>query len=378
MLADNAYPVYIIESQNEFDALCAEWSELSHLSFDTEFIRTNTFYPKLGLLQIADSSACYLIDPLCISNWSGFTSLLNTAALQFTVHSCSEDLNLLSTTINSVPANLFDTQIAAAFTGLGFSLSYQGLVKLLLDTDIAKDETRSDWLKRPLTDRQLTYAANDVCYLEMLRGKLLERLESMNRTAWFNEECAFQLTLADDFENRDSWMNAYAGVSNAWKLADNNLVKLQELCLWREEKARERNKPRNWIAKDSDLFSLAVEDAVSEFEYITFSDRRFYSRYGDEIVDMLDSLVFDSAAVDRSNLNYPLTPALRKKLKSCQKVVAEIAEKMSIAPELLARKRLLQDLVRGYENSGELLWEAELSGWRREILEQDISGLFSQ
>ena len=378
MLADNAFPVHLIESQHEFDALCADWSRLNSLSFDTEFIRTNTFYPKLGLLQLADTSCCYLIDPLCVSDWNGFSSLLSSSTLEFTVHSCSEDLNLLSTTIRSVPNNLFDTQLAAAFTGLGFSLSYQGLVKLLLDTEIAKDETRSDWLKRPLSDKQLVYAANDVCYLEMLREKLLERLEVMNRAAWFYEECSFQLALAGEFEERTSWEAAYTAVSNAWKLEDNKLIKLQQLCLWREEKARQRNKPRNWIAKDSDLYSLATEEALNEIEYLSFSDRKFYSRYGEEIIEMLDGLVFNSAEIDRTNLNYPLTPSLRKKLKSCQRVVAEVAEKISLAPELLARKRLLQDLLRNYESSGELLWEGELAGWRREILEDDISVLFSQ
>ena len=143
-------------------------------------------------------------------------------------------------------------------------------------------------------------------------------------------------------------------------------------------KARCLNKPRNWIAKDSDLLNLSLEGSVKNFKSIAFSDRRFYSRYGNEIIEIIDSLVGDVSEVDRSILNFPLSPLLRKKLKSCQKVVAEIAERLTIAPELLARKRQLQNLVRNYQNTGELLWEDDLSGWRREILEEEISPLFSR
>lgn len=378
MRAANDFPIHLIESQTEFDLLCKSWAELNTISFDTEFVRTNTFYPKLGLLQLADATACYLVDPLCVSDWSGFCALLNMAELQFAIHSSSEDLNLLYTSIQCTPSNLFDSQLAAAFNGLGFSISYQGLVKLLLNSEIAKDETRSDWRKRPLSNAQLVYAANDVCYLSILQDRLLEQLEAKNRTAWFEEECKLQSKLVFELENQINWKNAYAGISNAWKLNNQDLAKLRGLCLWREEKARCLNKPRNWIAKDSDLLNLSLEGSVKNFKSIAFSDRRFYPRYGNEIIEIIDSLVGDVSEVDRSILNFPLSPLLRKKLKSCQKVVAEIAERLTIAPELLARKRQLQNLARNYQNTGELLWEDDLSGWRREVLEEEISPLFSR
>ena len=236
MRAANDFPIHLIESQTEFDLLCKSWAELNTISFDTEFVRTNTFYPKLGLLQLADATACYLVDPLCVSDWSGFCALLNMAELQFAIHSSSEDLNLLYTSIQCTPSNLFDSQLAAAFNGLGFSISYQGLVKLLLNSEIAKDETRSDWRKRPLSNAQLVYAANDVCYLSILQDRLLEQLEAKNRTAWFEEECKLQSKLVFELENQINWKNAYAGISNAWKLNNQDLAKLRSLCLWREEK----------------------------------------------------------------------------------------------------------------------------------------------
>lgn len=383
MLTANGSQICLVENQREFEELCMVWSEHDYLAIDTEFIRTNTFYPKIGLIQLNDSTASYLIDPLCITNWDKFTALFSKDATEFCVHSCSEDLNLLHTTLAAVPHRIFDSQLAAAFLGLGFSLSYQGLVKLLLGQDIPKDETRSDWLRRPLSNTQLEYAANDVCYLLSLRTALMEQLQSKNVLAWFKEECALQIEIAGEYENKENWKNVYTGISNAWKLDDEKLERLQQLCYWRELKARERNKPRNWIAKDNDLFNLAnlnqseTKLSTESLESLSLSDRRIISRYGEEIIETLNSPISGQMIVDRTLLNFPLRPPLRKKLKSCQNVVAVLAEKLSVAPELLARKRLLQELLRDYESHGVLRWQGELAGWRRELLEPEINPLFS-
>ena len=381
MITGNGSHIHLIEAQQEFEELCSKWRSEKFLAIDTEFIRTNTFYPKLGLLQIADTNNCYLIDPLCISEWSPFAQLLNLD-IEFCIHSCSEDLNLLHTSISMMPREIFDSQLAAAFLGLGYSLSYQGLVKLLLGEEIPKDETRSDWLKRPLTDTQLQYAANDVSYLLALREALWEQLKSKDVLQWFEEECVSQTNLATEIENEESWKISYTMISNAWKLDDGSLSRLREICYWRELKAREKNKPKNWIAKDNDLFNIAsIKQDLGTFssadlESITFSDRRFIGRYGDEILNLLNNPSMQQICVDRSLLNFPLRPALRKQLKACQSVVSSLAEKLSVAPELLARKRLLQNLVRHYESFGELRWEGDLSGWRKELLEPEINPLF--
>lgn len=383
MLAANGAPIHIIKDQHSFDEHCIAWSSQSQLAFDTEFIRTNTFYPILGLLQIADASACYLVDPLQISLWDNFKRILEQGDLQFSVHSCGEDLNLLHTSIQSMPHNLFDTQIAAAFLGLGFSISYQALVNLLLGQEIPKDETRSDWLRRPLSDTQLQYAANDVCYLLNAQACLTEQLSSKNMLSWFEEECGQQQKIAINSEDSSNWSKAYSNISNAWKLNDDELGVLQQLCYWRESKARKKDKPKSWIVKDNDLFSLSKiqfssgQVTMNDLRDLSFKEYKWIGRYGEEIVDILNSPNQELTAVDRTTLSFPLKPELRKRLKSCQTVVATVAEKLSIAPELLARKRLLQDLIRDYDTFGKLAWKGELGGWRREILEPEISTFFT-
>ena len=111
----------------------------------------------------------------------------------------------MQTTINLIPTTIFDSQVAAAFLGIGFSLSYQALVKLVLGKHIEKDVTRSDWLARPLTERQLQYAADDVCYLLTLETCLREKLKQANKMEWFEDECANILLNAQGVENPSNW-----------------------------------------------------------------------------------------------------------------------------------------------------------------------------
>ena len=369
---------YVADSA-QFSALCRQWQGAESLALDTEFVRTSTFYSNIGLLQIADLHTCYLVDPLRISDWTEFSLLLRDARCCFVIHSCSEDLNLLFTALKVLPARVFDTQLAAAFLNMGYSVSYQSLVSELLGIDVVKDETRSDWLRRPLTDTQIAYAAADVNYLLQLQVLLEQQLQDKGVLAWFADECEQRLCMAPEFEEKKNWQLLYAGFSNAWRLSDEGLGILQALCYWREQEARRRNKPRSWIAKDQDLLGIAMHLAEDENRSLSgllaagSVDRRLLDRYGNKLLRLAQSNRSDFASIDRGLLHTPLTAPLRKKLKACQVLVSRKAAELDIAPELLGRKKTLQELIRGFENSGQLSWEGELSGWRRQVLEADFT-----
>ena len=301
----------------------------------------------------------------------------------FVIHSCSEDLNLLQTVLQSVPVKVFDTQLAAAFLGLGFSLSYQSLVKECLGIEVAKDETRSDWLRRPLTATQIAYAASDVRYLLEIQDLLQIQLINRGMLSWFEQECTYQLTFAFEFEQEKNWETLYAGVSNAWRLNDEGLKLLQSLCYWREREARLRNKPRSWIAKDNDLMviakqcSLIGEISLSALMSIDFIDRKFVNRYGVELVQVLTAGAPNLVDVDRELVNNPISVSSRKKLKACQEVIRIKAEELRMAPELLGRKKQLLELIRKFEKFGEVNWSAEMSGWRRHLLEPEFNRILA-
>jgi ribonuclease D len=133
-------PVWI-DQADQLASLCAKWQQQASIAVDTEFMRSDTFYPKVGLLQIGDGKACYLIDPLAIQDLQPLRDLLVNPQVTKVLHSCSEDMEVFQTWLQLVPNPIFDTQIAAAIAGLGYSLSYANLVKQLLNTEIPKDET---------------------------------------------------------------------------------------------------------------------------------------------------------------------------------------------------------------------------------------------
>jgi ribonuclease D len=370
-----------ITSDAEFATLCTRWQNSYSIAVDTEFMRTNTFYAKIGLLQIADEEEVYLIDPLEIKDWDGFRELLSNSSCIIVVHSASEDLNLLLTHIGCLPKNLFDTQLAAAFLGLGFSLSYQALVEQQTGITVEKGETRSDWLRRPLSEKQLKYAANDVIYLLDIANTLRESLISNSKLAWFETESKMLLKAAEQVEDEEYWSTLYAGISNAWRLSDGALRFSRRLCLWRETEARLRNKPRSWIAKDNDLQAIAIsasQAAVLNEELlrsVKVQEPKFIQRYASELSKILNDQSSDDALIDRSNLNYPIEGSDRKTLKALQKIVEEKAVQHQLAPELLGRKKQLLDIMKRAKQTLEFNWDGQSDNWRREILETEFSKL---
>ncbi|HPO24386.1 MAG TPA: ribonuclease D, partial [Arenimonas sp.] len=177
-----------IDSPERLEAHFASWSGHKTVALDTEFVREKTYYPQLALVQLGVPGEILLIDPLVpgipevLKPW-----LLNPDICKI-IHSPSEDLQAFSRGTGAVPVNIFDTQAAAALCGMGAGLGYQKLIETVTGTVLEKGETRSDWLKRPLTDSQCRYAADDVLYLHQVHELLSEKLQSLNRLHWLQAD----------------------------------------------------------------------------------------------------------------------------------------------------------------------------------------------
>lgn len=375
MIASDGRTVTQIAYQAELDAACGVWLRQERLALDTEFVRTNTFYPRAGLLQLADSEGVYLVDPLLVDSWDQFLDVLQCDKIEFVLHSASEDLALLLALFGTLPARIFDTQLAAAYAGYGFSLSYQALVERMIAVTVPKEETRSDWLKRPLSNKQMVYAANDVCYLLDIHEQLKNSLIEKEALEWFAEDSQELIRAAHEQEDPESWKEFYADVSNAWRLSDSALQTLQALCYWRETEARRRDKPRNWIAKDNELLAIAadsrfeVEPTLQNLAAIAELSKGLRQRYGNNIVELLIERP-EYTAINRDLLSPPLPPRFRSVLKSWRLIIEARAEHLAIAPELLARKKWMHELLKRFQDSGQLNWQPPMAGWRREELEQ--------
>jgi ribonuclease D len=174
---------------------CATWRSLAFVAVDTEFMRVDTFYPIAGLLQVSEGERAYLIDPLLISDWTPFAELLQDPAVVKVLHACSEDLEVFLRLTGSLPGPLFDTQLAAGYLNLGFSMGYSRLVQAVLNIELPKGETRSDWLQRPLSATQVSYAAEDVLHLAEVYAQLKASCQPRNTPGCWKTVPSWSATL---------------------------------------------------------------------------------------------------------------------------------------------------------------------------------------
>lgn len=354
--------------------LCELWKTREMIALDTEFVRVSTFYPIAGLIQVGDLSDQYLLDPVTITEWDAFVDVLQSESVIKILHSCSEDLVLFHHMFGCVPAPLFDTQRAAGFLGFGFSISYLNLVFQLKGITLEKGETRSDWLQRPLSEQQVRYAALDVAYLAEIFVELRQRLQQKGYLGWFEEDCRLLTLVAGQAEDSNSWQNLYQSMGAAWRLNRRQLGALKLLCVWREQKARSRNKPRSWIARDADLIALAEKMPADKLALNQLKDlsRNLYQQDADDVLALIKSSAPVSAAEAAQVDGLPLTQPQRQLLKKCQQQVEHLSTATGIAVELLARKKQLVSLLHlnSTRAAGQpLVWPDNLKqSWQRPLL----------
>jgi len=245
--------VYI--DTNEALALFCDTIRLSKvICIDTEFHRETTYYPKLALIQISDAETTCCIDPLGITNFAPFTSLLSNPLVTKVLHASGQDLEIFNHLFNVLPSPMFDTQIAAGLLGYGDQIGYAALIKKQLNIDIDKSQSRTDWLKRPLNKDQLLYAASDVYYLAKAYPKMVAELDSLNRLEWLHGDfSALCLPAKYHVDTTQIWKK----VKGNQKLHGIQLAILQALAGWREEAAQKRDRPRRRIVPDDALIDIA-------------------------------------------------------------------------------------------------------------------------
>lgn len=363
-------PIWI-DHDDQLAELCAAWRKQAAIAVDTEFMRSDTFYPIAGLLQIGDGKGCYLIDPLAIKNLAPLRELMLDTAVTKVLHSCSEDLEVFQCWLDVVPAPLFDTQVAAAFAGLGFSLGYSSLVKSLLTIEIPKDATRSDWLQRPLSVAQLNYAALDVAHMLIVYGKLLQLLKTTERLEWVKSDCADLVTNARKIED---YTDAYQKVGFAWKLRPQELMILKQLCIWREREARARDLPRNRLIKEPSLWEIARKKIQDMTHLLKVPD--IPSRTLKNDAETILQIVCEALELDESSWPARLDPPLAQSegplMKTLKNYVREYAEQMQLPPEVLIRKKDYEYLVRSGMHGGEYQLPERLLGWRFALIGEGL------
>ncbi|MBS7455658.1 ribonuclease D [Coralloluteibacterium stylophorae] len=344
----------------------ADWQGRGPVALDTEFVRERTWYPQLALVQLALDGEILLVDPLV----PGMTGVLrdwlaDTRAAKL-MHSASEDLQALAHACGVPPRPLFDTQIAAAMTGFGAGLGYQKLVETITGTVLAKGETRSDWLRRPLSASQQDYASDDVRYLHALHAELAQRLDALGRRDWLEQDCGRLVAQAEQDEP-ERW--PHLAVRSAQVLDVEAQRRLYRLLRWREVQARALDRPKNWIL-DAELAVTLARRAPADaaaLAAILDAHPKAPRRQRAELLQALATPLAD----EQSELPRARAPGDRERarMRALQDAVAAEARRLDLPEGLLASRRLLQKLLDGRG------WTGALAGWRRQALEPRLAPL---
>ncbi|BBB29046.1 ribonuclease D [Neptunomonas japonica] len=360
-------PIHISTHESLVEC-CARWQSLPMIALDTEFQRIDTFYPIPGLIQIADDQHCYLVDPLSIDDFSPLADVFTNPDVLKIIHAGSEDLELFYHSLGVLPSPIFDTQLAAAFVGWGFTMGLQRLVEHTLDIQIGKGETTSDWLKRPLSQEQEVYAALDVAYLPAICKMQTAELELHGRYAWFAEES--EVALNNALDQDPDGHEYYRRFSQMWGLSGIKLAVLRDVSMWREQQCRLRNTPRNWVLRNQTILSIAQKLPRNAYELGRTEDIRHkvVREEGEAILAILSNAQDSLEKAPVLPIHRPLPIIWNKRLKKLKAVAREVAEQIGIAPEILLRKKDLEALVRSGLETYDYQLPKELNGWRRDVV----------
>lgn len=362
-----APPAYVDTPGALADA-CERWRHVEVLGVDTEFVRERTFYPGLGLIQVSDGDATALVDPVALDDLGPLERLFADEGIVKVLHSCSEDMEVFYHRFGALPRPIFDTQVAAALLGLGYSLGYSALVDALFGVEIPKHQTRTNWLRRPLTADQKRYAALDVAHLLPCFDVLCEGLRRTGRDPWAAEEFAQLLDVGRfDVDPR----TVYHGIRRTRGLDRRQLAVLRELAAWREEEARRRDLPRNFVLREAVLPDLARRPPRTPKELAAVDGLRpeDVRRYGRAVLEAIGRArdLPDDELPERPPRPVDLTP-YTKEVEAMRRAVAATADELGLPPELLATRRTVEKTARRVLKGKERPLPRELRGWRRAVV----------
>jgi ribonuclease D len=354
--------VHFIDSSEKLIAICQQFSQSQFIALDTEFVRQTTYYPILALLQICDGQQIAIIDPVAIKDLSPLMAILYQQDTTIVLHSARQDMEIFYYLNQSLPSTLFDTQISAALLGYGDQIGYAPLVKQLLNIQLDKSQTRTDWLKRPLTKKQIDYAADDVRYLAKLYPLQKQALNSLGRSDWLQDD--FQL-LSNKTTYAPSPETVWRKVKGLNKLKKQKLAILKNLAAFRETIAIKQNRPRRRVIADDILVNLSLSQptTIEELQSYQGMNHKFLHHNGQELLSLIQQ------GINTPDEACPQQPVYKKlsqneeALADCLMAIVHLcAKNNNISPHSLCSRKELDALIKGDTHL------AVLSGWKSELI----------
>lgn len=351
-----------IEYIDNLPALALACQQLAHsptICVDTEFHRETTYYPKLALIQLADAEHTYCIDPLALPDMQPLQTLFANTNILKVFHAAWQDMEIFLHTFGCLPTPVFDTQIAAALLGMGEQVGYAALIQEYLGVEVDKSQTRTDWLQRPLNEKQIEYAGGDVYYLCRAYPLMAEQLRALHREDW----------LADDFRALCNPQNYTPHPPDMWrkikahqKLRGVELAILQTTTAWRETTAQQRDKPRKRIINDDALVDIARQKPDSAAQIFSLRSMQGARLTQDDANAILNCIKQASQLPQDA---WPRLPKFRKLgadedalVDALTALLKQQAATHKINPASIASRKQLEALVSGERDI------SLLQGWR--------------
>ncbi len=357
--------------------MCQQARQHAAVALDTEFVRTRTYYPQLGLIQLFDGNQLVLIDPLTISDWPPFIALLSDTQVKKFLHAGGEDIEVFLHRFGVLPQPMIDTQILAAFSGQPPSWGFAAMVAHFTQTMLDKSESRTDWLARPLTQRQCEYAAADVHYLLPIAHQLMALTEGAGNMAAALSECdqLCQRRL-DVLQPQEAWRD----ITNAWQLRPRQRAVLQRLAAWRLNVAREKNMAVTFVVREENLWKVArfMPGSLGELDHLGLSGHeiRFHGKTLVALVAEAQALSEEAPPPLGNIVDHPRYKSVFKTIKA---LVQEVSEETGFSQELLASRRQINQMLNQHWGLKPQTRLPELlAGWRGHLFKTRIEAILSQ
>ncbi len=366
-----------ITNDADLARFCEAISSAPRIGFDTEFVSEDSYRPDLCLIQVVAGEHLAVIDPIAGLDPTPFWELLASPGHETIAHAAREELRFCIHAIDRRPNQLFDIQLAAAFVGLEYPAAYSTLAHKLLNKSLRKGETRTNWRRRPLSERQIDYALQDVAHLEQIRDALAERLDKLQRRSWFQDEMD---TWQTEVENSD--INArWRRVSGINGLSRRSLAIVRELWLWREQQAAEQNKPVRRVLRDDLIVELARRQTADQrrIRALRGMERRDLSKHHRQLAQSIERALALSDDECPTITIRPSVPQLNVLGQFLTTALGCICRSAQIAPNLVGTASDVRELVahRLELTNGSEEVPRLASGWRAEIVGRKIEEFLS-
>jgi ribonuclease D len=347
----------LVADTSTLAATCASLAESPRLAVDTEFVRERTYLAELALVQLGDGQRIHLVDPVAPMDVAPLVELLGNPGRTKVLHAARQDVEVLLPLLGAPLGPALDTQVAAGLLGFPAQVGYADLVARELGVQLEKGQARTDWMRRPLSPRQLEYAADDVRYLLPLALQLEERLDAKGRLEWLREDCA---ALADPRLYRVDPAEAWQRFKGVEQLRPAEQLRLRALARWREERAQRRNLPRAWVLADDAVREIArtAPREVAQLKSLRVMPESAAGKLGGEILEALARAEAEPLDGVEQRFDGRPSPEEQARAKRLAERLRAIANELEVTPEVLATQKDLRKMARGERDV------PPLRGWR--------------